>query len=158
MRVVSWDPSRDLDLLQGDVNRLFDRFFAPAGAPGAAAPGRFVPPIDVAEEEAHYLVLADLPGVAEEDITIEVEDRTLRIAGERKPIATEHEGQRRIERQWGTFERTLTLPPGVDPDAVQASFERGVLELRVPKPEERRPRRIRLSADSTSPQHELVEG
>lgn len=146
MQMLTWDPDRDLNLLQGDVNRLFDRFFADDHAPARA---RFVPPLDVLEQEEHFLVLADLPGIAEEDVTIEVEDRTLRISGERKPEHADRQaGVRRSERQWGRFARTLTLPEGVDVDAIAASFEHGVLELRVPKPEQRRPRRVRIGAGS----------
>jgi HSP20 family protein len=88
---------------------------------------------------------ADLPGLSEEDVNIEVEDRVLTISGERK---AEHElskeGYHRVERAFGSFSRALTLPEGIDPDAVAATFDRGVLEVRIPKPEQRKPRKVTI--------------
>lgn len=151
MNLVTWDPTRDLSLLQGDMNRLFDRFFAPA----AGQRERWIPALDVHEEDDSFVVRADLPGMSEEDVTIEVEDRVLRIAGKRE---NEHEdkgdGYHRIERSYGQFERMLTLPEGVDAEAITASFDKGVLQLRVPKPERARPRRITIGAR----RQETIEG
>jgi HSP20 family protein len=128
-----------------EVDRLFDSFF---GTDRDQA-RRWVPPVDLVEAEDHFVLKADLPGLAEEDVTIEVQDGTLSISGER---SAEHEqrerGWYRIERPFGSFRRSLTLPDGVDADAISASFERGVLEVRVPKPAERKPRRVEISAGS----------
>jgi HSP20 family protein len=125
-----------------EVDRLFDAFF---GDEGQAR--RWVPPMDLVEAEGHFVLKADLPGLAEGDVTIEIQDGTLRISGERK---SEHEqrekGWYRVERSFGSFSRSLTLPDGVDPDAVTAEFDRGVLEVRIPKPEERQPRRIAIKS------------
>jgi HSP20 family protein len=125
-----------------EVDRLFDAFFG--GGEGGAR--RWVPPIDLVEGEDHFLLKADLPGLAEEDVKIEIDDGTLKISGERR---AEHEaserGWYRIERSFGSFARTLTLPEGIDADAVSAGFDRGVLEVRIPKPEERKPRRVQIS-------------
>jgi HSP20 family protein len=125
-----------------EVDRLFDAFF---GDEGRAR--RWVPPMDLVEAEDHFVLKADLPGLAEGDVTIEIQDGTLRISGERK---SEHEqrekGWYRVERSFGSFSRSLTLPDGVDPDAVTAEFDRGVLEVRIPKPEERQPRRIAIKS------------
>jgi HSP20 family protein len=150
MAIVQWDPSRELSLLQGDVNRLFERFFAPSTVETKSQ--RWTPPIDVTEEGDHYVLRADLPGMSESDVTIEVQDRTLAISGERtfqrKP---EHDGGYvRLERAYGSFQRMLTLPDGVDPDAIEASFEHGVLELRMPKPVEAKPRRIEIGTAKTA--------
>jgi HSP20 family protein len=138
MNLVTWDPFRDLGLLQSDMNRLFERF-------GDGERARFMPALDIHEEDDHFVVRCDLPGMGEDDVNIEVEDRVLRISGERRD---EHEdkqdGYRRVERSYGRFERMLTLPEGVDAEAIQASFDKGVLELTVPKPEERKPRRITI--------------
>jgi HSP20 family protein len=124
-----------------DVDRLFDAFF---GA-GEQQSRRWVPAIDLVEAEDHFVLKADLPGLAEDDVKIEVQDGTLTISGERK---AEHEsrerGWYRVERSFGSFSRSLTLPDGVDPDAIAARFERGVLEVRIPKPEERKPRRVQI--------------
>jgi HSP20 family protein len=119
------------------VNRLFD-----ASETGSQ---RWVPAMDLTEAEGHFVLKADLPGMSEEDIAIEVQDGTLTISGERK---AEHEnreqGWHRIERQYGRFSRSLTLPEGVDPEGVNANFEQGVLSVSIPKPEERKPRRISI--------------
>ena len=121
-----------------EVDRLFDAFFGGESQQSR----RWVPPMDLVEAEDHFILRADLPGLAEGDVSIEVQDGTLKISGERK---TEVEGRERgfyrIERAFGTFARSLTLPDGVDPDAISAGFDRGVLEVTIPKPEERKPRR-----------------
>jgi HSP20 family protein len=128
-----------------EVDRLFDSFF---GTDRDQA-RRWVPPVDLVEAEDHFVLKADLPGLAEEDVTIEVQDGTLTISGERRAEHEQRErGWYRIERSFGSFRRSLTLPDGVDADAISASFERGVLEVRVPKPAERKPRRVEISAGS----------
>jgi HSP20 family protein len=141
-----------------DVDRLFDAFFG--GGNTQAAARRWVPPMDLVEAEDHFLLKADLPGLSEDDVSIEVQDGTLTISGER---TAEHEsreqGWYRIERAFGSFNRSLTLPEGVDPAAISANFERGVLEVTIPKPEERKPRRVQIkpgeSANGGTP---AVEG
>jgi len=126
-----------------DVDRLFDAFFGSDREQGR----RWVPPVDLIEAEDHFVLKADLPGLSEDDVSIEVQDGTLTISGER---TAEHEsrerGWYRIERSFGSFNRSLTLPDGVDADAISAQFDRGVLEVRIPKPEERKPRRVTISA------------
>jgi HSP20 family protein len=126
-----------------EVDRLFDTFFGGEREQGR----RWVPPVDLVEAEDHFVLRADLPGLSEEDVAIEVQDGTLTISGER---AAEHEqrerGWYRIERSFGSFRRSLTLPDGVDAEAISASFDRGVLEVRIPKPAERKPRRVEISA------------
>jgi HSP20 family protein len=103
--------------------------------------------MDLVEAEDHFVLKADLPGLAEEDVNIEVQDGTLTISGQRKAEHEEREkGWYRIERSFGSFNRSLTLPDGVDADRIEASFSHGVLELRIPKPEERKPRRIEISS------------
>src|SRR5918999_6392808 len=125
-----------------EIDRVFDAFF------GQTDQGRrWVPPMDLVEADDHFVLKADLPGLAESDVNLEVQDGTLTISGER---TAEHEqrekGWYRIERSFGSFSRSLTLPDGVDPDRIEASFSHGVLEVRIPKPEERKPRRIAISA------------
>jgi HSP20 family protein len=125
-----------------DVDRLFDAFFG-----GEREARRWVPRMDLVEAEDHFVLKADLPGLDETDVSIEVQDGTLTISGERK---SEHEarerGWYRIERSFGSFSRSLTLPDRVDPDGISASFDRGVLEVRIPKPEEHKPRRVEIKA------------
>ena len=150
MTIVRWEPFRELNTLQSEMNRLFDSVFdAPprGGNGGGGALRRWMPAMDLVETDDHFVLRADLPGMSEDDVKIEVEDGTLIVSGERK---AEHEqrgeGYHRVERAFGTFSRSLTLPQGVDADAVTASFDRGVLEVRVPKPEQRKPRRIEITS------------
>jgi HSP20 family protein len=147
MTIVRWEPFRELSSLQSEMNRLFNSMFdAPPGNGGNAA-RRWMPAMDLVETEDHFVLRADLPGMSEDDIKIELEDNTLTVSGERK---AEHEskgeGYYRVERAFGTFSRSLTLPRGTDPEGVTAGFDKGVLEVRVPKPEERKPRRIEIGA------------
>jgi HSP20 family protein len=153
MALVRWEPARELASLQQEMNRLFTTFFdAPATAGGAGNGGalrRWVPAMDLVETDDHFVLKADLPGLTEDDVHIDVEDNVLTVSGERQ---AEHEDKRegyvRVERSYGAFRRSLTLPEGVEPEAVSASFERGVLEVRIPKPEERKPRRVAIQVGS----------
>ena len=134
----------------GEFNRLFDTLFQPVNGNSQ----RWAPPMDLVEAEDHFVFKADLPGLGDEDVTIEVQDGTLTLSGERK---SEHEtrekGWYRLERSFGRFSRSLTLPEGVDADKIEASFDKGVLEVRIPKPEERKPRRISIGNG-----HKTLEG
>jgi HSP20 family protein len=147
MTIVRWEPLRELSSLQSEMNRLFNTVFdQPTGGAGnGGALRRWMPAMDLVETDDHFVLRADLPGLSEDDVKIELEDNTLTVSGERK---AEHEsrdeGFYRVERAFGTFSRSLTLPRGVNPEAVEASFNRGVLEVRIPKPEERKPRRIEI--------------
>ena len=144
MTIVRWEPLRELGTLQSEMNRLFNTVFD-GPAPSGATMRRWMPAMDLLEAGDEFLLRADLPGLSEDDVKIELEDSTLTISGERK---AEHEGQGegfyRVERATGAFSRSLTLPKGVDPEAVSARFDRGVLEVRIPKPAERKPRRISI--------------
>jgi len=146
MAIVRWEPLRELSTLQNEMNRLFNTAFdGPAPAGNGAALRRWLPPMDLVETDDHFVLRADLPGLGEEDVSLEVEDRVLTISGERKAEhETTKEGYHRVERAFGAFSRSLTLPQGVDPEAVAASFDRGVLEVRIPKPEEKKPRKISI--------------
>jgi HSP20 family protein len=139
-----------------EVDRLFDAFF---GGGESAAGRRWVPPMDLVEAEDHFVLKADLPGLAEEDVSIEIQDGTLKISGERRAEHEEHEqGWYRIERSFGAFSRSLSLPDGIDPDGVTAEFDHGVLELRIPKPEERKPRRVEIKTHGGNGRPAEVEG
>jgi HSP20 family protein len=146
MTIVRWEPLRELGSLQSEMNRLFNTVFdTPAPANGGTL-RRWMPAMDLVESGEHFVLRADLPGMGEEDIKIELEDGTLTVSGERKAEhESEEEGYYRVERAFGSFSRSLTLPKGVDADAVSASFDRGVLEVRIPKPEARKPRRIEIA-------------
>lgn len=128
----------------GDLHRLFNTLFEDAGS---VAQQRWVPSMDLVEADDHFMLKADLPGLSEEDVAIEVRDNALTISGERK---AEHEkrerGWYRVERSFGRFSRSLSLPEGIDPDSITANFDRGVLSVTIPKPEQRKPRRIQIGS------------
>jgi HSP20 family protein len=146
MALVRWEPVRELTSIQNEMNRLFNTFFdSPTPGNGGSGLRRWIPAMDLIETEDRFVLKADLPGLTEADVNVEVEDNVLTISGERN---SEHEDKRegyvRVERAFGSFRRSLTLPEGIDPEAVQASFENGVLEVRIPKPEERKPRKVAI--------------
>ena len=146
MTIVRWEPLRELSSLQSEMNRLFNTAFdAPGTGNGGAR--RWTPAMDLVETDDHFVLRADLPGMQESDVTIELEDNLLTVSGERKAEhESKQEGFYRLERAFGAFSRSLTLPQGIDPEAVTAGFENGVLEVRVPKPEQRKPRKIAIAA------------
>ncbi len=150
MALIRWEPVRELNTIQNEMNRLFNTFFEPGATHqggGQTTGRRWLPAMDLAEAGDDFVLRADLPGLSENDVNIELEDSVLTISGERKSEHDERgEGYYRLERAFGSFSRSLTLPEGVDPEKVQASFDRGVLEVRIPKPEQRKPRKVTISA------------
>ncbi|MCW2999371.1 MAG: Hsp20/alpha crystallin family protein [Solirubrobacterales bacterium] len=146
MALIRWEPAREINSLQTEMNRLFSTFFQDAPGATAEAARRWIPPMDLVETDTHFLLKADLPGMGQDQVSVELEGEVLTISGERR---ADHEategGFVRLERASGAFRRSLTLPEGVDPDGVQASVADGVLEVRIPKPEERRPRRVEIA-------------
>ena len=150
MAIVRWEPFRELSSLQTEMNRLFNAAFENQG--NGPSTRRWTPAMDLLETDDEFVLRADLPGMSESDVSIELEDNVLTLSGERK---AEHEEKRegfyRVERASGAFTRSLTLPKGVDPEGVHASFDRGVLEVRIPKPEQRKPRKISISATEGEP-------
>ena len=139
--LVRWEPFRELTQLQGEMGRLL------GGLYDNRANQSWVPSLDVWETDTDVVYAFDLPGLDESRIAIEVHDDTLTVSGERER-ATSEQGDRffRFERRYGTFSRAAGLPQGVDETKINASYTNGVLEIRVPKPEETKPRRIQLGA------------
>jgi HSP20 family protein len=151
MAIVRWEPLRELTTLQNEMNRLFGTVFDTPAPGNGGTLRRWMPAMDLVETADHFVLRADLPGMSEEDVNIEVEDRVLTVSGERKAEHTESkDGFHRIERAFGSFSRSLTLPEGVNPETVSASFDRGVLQLEIPKPEERKPRKISIGVGNSS--------
>ncbi|HEX3294154.1 MAG TPA: Hsp20/alpha crystallin family protein [Solirubrobacterales bacterium] len=143
MALVRWDPIRELDSLQGDMNRLFDQFFD--GRAGNAASRRWVPAMDLVETDDHLVLRGDLPGLTEDDVDIEIKDNVLTVSGERTAQHEDKaEGYHRVERSFGSFSRSLTLPHGIEPEKVEAKFENGVLEVEIPKPAEAKSTRVQI--------------
>ena len=145
MSIIRWEPLRELSSLQSEMNRLFNTVVDNPNATSGAPLRRWIPAMDLVEGPDHFVLRADLPGMKQEDVSIEFEDSVLTVSGERKSQHEEREeGFHRVERAFGSFARTLTLPKGIDPEAITAGFEDGVLEVRIPKPEETKPRRISI--------------
>ena len=150
MALVRWEPVRELHTIQHEMNRLFNTFFdapsAGAGQSGTGGARRWVPAMDLVETEDQFVLRADLPGLTQEDVAIEVQENVLTLSGERKfEHQVKKDGFYRLERGAGQFNRSLTLPDGVNADAIAATFDKGVLEVRIPKPEQRKPRRVEIS-------------
>ena len=149
MALVRWEPARELDTLQGEVNRLFDTFFG-NGRMGEPRARRWMPAMDLVETEDALVLKADLPGLERDDVAIEVKDNVLTVSGERKAEHSEKaDGYFRMERAFGSFSRSLALPEGIDAERVAATFDKGVLEVRIPKPEERRPHRVEIGGGTS---------
>ena len=141
--LVRWEPFRDIAQMQSEMGRLFDGLFESRGRGSEG----WIPALDVWETENDIVYAFDLPGLAESEISIEVADDTLTVTGERSR-STEEQGERffRFERRYGSFSRAVGLPAGLDESKIAASYENGVLEVRVPKPAEAKPRRIQLGS------------
>ena len=148
MALIRWEPVAELNTIQNEMNRLFNTFFdqpAPTSR-GSATSRRWMPAMDLIESGDHYVLRADLPGLSDDDVNIQLQDNVLTISGERNAEHQENEeGYYRLERAFGSFARSLTLPDGINPDGVQAHFDRGVLEVRIPKPEQKKPRQVQIA-------------
>jgi HSP20 family protein len=140
--LVRWEPFRELASFQNEMSRWMNGLL---DGPGRVTQN-WVPSLDVWETASEVVYAFDLPGVPQEQISIEVKEDTLTVSAERERTQeASDEGFYRFERRYGTFARAVGLPQGVDQDQISASYDNGVLEIRVPKPEEQKPRRIALS-------------
>src|SRR5437588_6582713 len=133
MALIRWEPVRELNTLQSEMNRLFITLFdTPAPNGGSSGVRRWIPAMDLVETDDDFVLRADLPGLSEGDVNIELEDNVLTVSGERKSQHEErNEGYYRVERASGSFSRSLTLPEGVNADGIKATFDKGVLEIRI---------------------------
>lgn len=156
--IVRFDPFRELDRLQSEVNRLFEGFNGgqPEGrgastAAGALSTRQWSPAVDVAENENEIVLHAELPGLKQEDIDIELTGDTLTLRGERKFESEEHRNDFvRIERSYGRFQRSFTLGIPIDAEKVTATYRDGVLEVHLPKSEETKPRKVQVTGTAVS--------
>lgn len=140
--LVRWEPLRELTSLQNEMARWMSGL---AEGSGRTSQG-WVPPLDVWETENDVVYSFDLPGIPEESISIEVSEGTLTVTAERQSVEEVSEDRYyRFERRFGTFSRAVGLPQGVEEERISASYRDGVLEVRVPKPEEQKPHKIALS-------------
>ena len=144
--LTRWDPFRELSTIQDRMNRLFQDAYTPNREEGLSA-AAFAPATDVYEDENHVTLKLEVPGIDEKDLDIRVENNNLVIRGERKFEKEEKEENfRRVERQYGTFVRSFSLPSTVDTDNINANYDKGVLSITMPKRAEAKPKQIQVSS------------
>ena len=144
--VTRWDPFRELSALQDRVNRIFQE--SSGGAPDTAltTTGAFIPPVDVYEDEHGLRLKLEVPGIEEKDLDVRIENNVLTVRGERKFEKEEKEENfQRVERRYGSFSRSFSLPNTVDQESVSAGYHNGVLTLALAKKAEAKPKQIKVS-------------
>lgn len=149
--MIKYDPFRELRSLQDEVNRLFSSSFSRRDGDNELMRGAWSPQVDIFENKNEIVLEAELPGMKPEDVNISIENNVLTIHGERK-FEKKDEGDNfhRVERSYGSFTRSFTLPPTVSSENANAEFENGVLRLSLAKREEAKPRRIEIKANGNS--------
>jgi HSP20 family protein len=152
MSLVRWNPVRDLATwpsnlfgMQREMNRMFDNFFNGTDRDEDYALTAWSPAVDIAEHDDQYVVKMELPGVSKEEVKITLESNILTIRGEKKQEKeTKKENYHRVERSYGSFQRSFTLPTTVKNDKIDASFKDGILDIKLPKAEEAKPKQIEV--------------
>jgi len=145
MAIIRWDPFRDLVTLREKMNRLFEDAFLARGEEKDMIASTWTPSVDIYEKENELVLTAELPGIDEKDIEIKIEDNTLTLRGERKfEKETKEENYHRIERSYGTFFRSFTIPQYIDQDRIEAEYENGVLKVNMPKKPEAKPKSVKV--------------
>jgi HSP20 family protein len=148
--LTRWEPFREGSTLQDRMNRLFNEQFANLGSEESLAVGSFVPAVDVYEDEHAIQLKFEVPGLDEKDIDIRLENNLLTVKGERKfEKETKEENYRRVERRYGTFTRSFTLPNTVSSENVHAGYDKGVLNISLPKKEAAKPKQIKIEVGNT---------
>jgi HSP20 family protein len=145
--LTRWEPFRESSMqeLMNRMNRLFRESYAPEGPEEALTTTSFAPPVDIYEDEHNITLKMEVPGIDEENIDVRIENNTLTIRGERKFDKEEKEENfRRVERQYGSFARSFTLPSSVETENIQANYDKGVLEIRLAKKAEAKPKQIKV--------------
>jgi HSP20 family protein len=143
--MTPYTTDRDVKNLQVQLNRLFEPFARFASGDEDLVSGTWVPAVDVAETQDKILVRAEVPGIKQEDISIEFENGLLTLRGDRKLEKAEGVTWHRVERIYGNFSRSFTLPRSVDPEKISATYREGILEIEVPKREEAKPKHIKIA-------------
>ena len=145
MAIIRWDPFRDLVTLREKMNRLFEDAFTSRGEEKDLIASSWTPSVDIYETETNLVLTAELPGIDEKDIEIKIEDNTLTLKGERKfEKETKEENYHRLERAFGSFYRSFTLPHHVDQDKITAESENGILRITMPKKPELKPKKVKI--------------
>jgi HSP20 family protein len=146
--LTRWDPFREFSTLQDRMNRVFRDSFG-GGREDALTASSFAPAIDVYEDEHNLTLKIEVPGIDEKDIDVRIENNTLTVHGERNFEKEEKEENfRRIERQYGSFTRSFTLPNTLDPEQVSANYDKGVLKIKLAKRAEAKPKQIKVNVGS----------
>jgi HSP20 family protein len=151
----------DVAVLQNRLNSIFNDFARPEGGQESLAMGNFVPAVDVYEDEHKLVLKLEVPGVKQEDLDVRVENQTLTVRGERKFESEEKEENfHRIERRFGSFARSFSLPATIDTAAVGAKYENGVLSIQLAKKEAAKPKQVKIEigggAQTLSPEAKQV--
>ena len=145
MAIVRWDPFRDLVTAQRDFDHLFREAFSPHFAEAELSTRSWAPPVDIFETENDIVLKAELPGIEAKDVEVRVEDNTLYLKGERKfEKEVKEQNYHRVERSYGSFARSFSLPNSIDADKVKAEYKDGLLTLTMPKREEAKPKTIKI--------------
>ncbi len=148
MTLIKWDPWKDLIALQERMNRLLEESFGRMRREEGLVSGAWTPAVDIYETENSLIVTAEIPGVSEKDIDVRIENNQLVIKGERKfEKETKEENYHRIERIYGNFYRSFSLPNTVDTEKVKAEYKNGVLKIAIGKREEVKPKQIKIEVE-----------
>ena len=143
--ITRWEPLREFSTLQERMNRLFQQSYGDT-RDEALSTSSFAPAVDVYEDEDSFTLKIEVPGIDEKDLNVHVENQVLTVQGERKFEKEEkEENYRRIERQYGSFTRTFTLPNTVDSEKVSANYDKGVLKIQIAKKAETKPKQIKVN-------------
>ncbi len=144
--LTRWEPFREFSAMQDRMNRLFRESYSPEGPEEALTTTSFAPAVDIYEDEHNITLKIEVPGIDEKDIDVRIENNTLTVHGERKIEKEEKEENfRRVERQYGGFTRSFTLPSSVDPGQVSAHYDKGVLNINLAKKAEAKPKQIKIN-------------
>jgi HSP20 family protein len=147
--LTRWDPIRELYSLQNRMNRLFEEQYGGGKEDSLTTAGAFVPPVDIYEDEHSIQLKLEVPGIDEKNLDVKVENNTLTVTGERKFEKEEKEENfRRVERRYGSFTRSFTLPNTVNTEDINASYDNGVLNVRLAKRAEAKPKQIKVNVGS----------
>jgi HSP20 family protein len=157
--LTRWDPLHNIATLQNRINRFVRESYSPEGPEEALTTTSFAPPVDIYEDEHHIALKMEVPGIDEKDIDVRIENTTLTVHGERKFEKEEKEENfRRVERQYGSFTRSFTLPSSVDPGQVSADYEKGVLKIKFAKRAEAKPKQIKVNVGGEKTVETKVHG
>jgi HSP20 family protein len=158
MTIMRYDPFRDLRTLQEEVNRLFSTNMSRAFDDEGIGRGAWAPSVDIYENKDHIVLEAELPGMNQEDFDLSIENNVLTLRGERKFEKTdENDNYHRVERSYGAFTRSFTLPQTVSAEGATAEYNNGVLRVTLPKREETKARRIQVSGSEAGAQQKTIE-